>query len=143
MLSSDWSSDGFSSELAQRHWPANRPRSARSALARRRYRPATPAGRGAAPAKCPKSCGRPSDRSPHAQQFGEKGALEHAREIRHARRPAGAGLETDDPLYGLQMAKAPALEMIFEIDQLFRQLVKVRSEERRAGKECVRTCRSQ
>src|SRR3546814_1464224 len=89
-----------------------------------RCRPATPASLGASAAKCPR-CGESSDRGPHAQQLREERVFQNPRQIGHARRPASARLEADDPLDGLQMAETPTLEMVFEIDQLFRQLVKI------------------
>jgi response regulator RpfG family c-di-GMP phosphodiesterase len=66
-----------------------------------------------------------SYRGPDAQQLGEEGLFEHPFEIGHARGAAGAALEADNALDRLQMPEAPALEMVFEIDQLLGQLVEI------------------
>ena len=41
------------------------------------------------------------------------------------RRAASSAFETDDALNCLQMPEPPALEMVFQIDQLFRQFIQV------------------
>src|SRR5690606_38616964 len=66
-----------------------------------------------------------SYRRPDAQQLGEERLIQHAFEIGHARRAACAALEADDALDRRQMAEAPALEMVFEIDQLLGQFVEI------------------
>src|SRR5690349_2361726 len=43
----------------------------------------------------------------HCEELGEEGELERAPQERHTARAAGAGLEPDDPLDGLEMAEAP------------------------------------
>jgi hypothetical protein len=59
----------------------------------------------------------------HTEQLGEERRLQNLGEIVHACRAAGAGLEADDALDRFQMAEAPELDVVFDIDELFGEFV--------------------
>src|SRR2546430_17633382 len=56
-------------------------------------------------------------------EFRKKLDLEHLAQVGDARRAAGSALQADDALDRRDVVEAPAAEIVFEIDQLFRQLV--------------------
>ena len=58
------------------------------------------------------------------EQLGEEGELERLLQERRAARSAGAGLEPDDPLDGLQVPEPPELEVVLEVDELLARLVR-------------------
>src|SRR5262249_38537899 len=58
-------------------------------------------------------------------ELREEPRLEEAAEISHALGAAGAGLVADDALHRGDVTEPPLAEEIFEIDQLFAELVQV------------------
>ncbi len=67
---------------------------------------------------------RSSQLCPHRVQLGEEGQVERALKERHAARSAGARLEPDDALHRLEVAEAPELEVVFQVDELLARLVR-------------------
>src|SRR4029079_6910060 len=56
-------------------------------------------------------------------EFRKKFDLEHLAQLEDARGAAGSALQADDALDRRDVVEAPATEIVFEIDQLFRELV--------------------
>src|SRR5215472_2760709 len=66
-----------------------------------------------------------ADHRAHVDQLGEERMLERPAQERHARRPSGPRLVADDALDGLQVAEAPELEALLDVDQLLAHVVLV------------------
>src|SRR5437773_9669259 len=65
------------------------------------------------------------EQRPHLPQLGREDDVERLAQVADAGGAAGAALVADDPLHRLDVAKAPLLEGILEVDQLLGQLVEV------------------
>src|SRR4051812_18865831 len=61
--------------------------------------------------------------APHREQLGKEGQLEGTLQERDAAGATRSALESDDPLDRLQVAEAPELEVVLEVDELFARLV--------------------
>src|SRR5262245_57066122 len=65
------------------------------------------------------------EQRPHLPQLGEEDDVEGLAQLADAGGAAGAALVADDPLHRLDVAEAPLLEGILEVDPLLGQLVEV------------------
>src|SRR5699024_11872708 len=60
---------------------------------------------------------------PYSPQFREKAMIQYISKITDTRRTTRSFFHADNSLDGLRMTKTPLLQPIFDIDELFRQLI--------------------
>lgn len=58
-------------------------------------------------------------------EFGEESEIESFLEVGDAGGAAGAGFEADDALDGFDVAEAPLMEDVFEVDEFFGEVVEL------------------